>query len=266
MFQEAHEKNKKLVFGLIHLLPMPGTPYYNEGDFERSIEKAVRDAKALENGGASGCLVQTVDKIYPTGDDTDYVRVSCMAVIANEVRRAVGKDFKIGAQIMWNCITPSLAVCKAISADYTRCTALVGSTSTPFGVMNADPLKVYEYRRKIGAENVDMIAEIAGYHFSNGYDRDTLVGLVAKAKMVGANAVEIMHKDEKINNQMETDIRNAYPDMPIILGGGTSVESAASRLRNADGALVGSCFEAGNWGAGINEAIVEAYMKEVERI
>lgn len=266
MFKEAHEKNEKLIFGLIHLLPMPGTPYYKEGDLEKSIEKAVKDAKALENGGAAGCLIQTVDKIYPTGDDTDYVRVSCMAVIASEVRRAVGPDFRIGAQIMWNCITPSLAVCKAVNADYTRCTALVGSTVTPFGVMNADPLKVYDYRRKIGAENVEMIAEIAGYHFSNGYDKETLVGLVAKAKMVGANAVEIMHKDEAVNNQMEADIRSVYPDMPIILGGGTTVESARSRLANADGALVGSCFEAGRWGEGIQEKVVEAYMREVNSI
>lgn len=32
MFREAREQNKKLVFGLIHLLPMPGTPYYEEGN------------------------------------------------------------------------------------------------------------------------------------------------------------------------------------------------------------------------------------------
>ena len=100
MFREAREQNKKLVFGLIHLLPMPGTPYYEEGNYEASIKKAIEDAKALENGGASGCLIQTVDKVYPTGDDSDYTRVSCMAVIANEVKKNVGKDFKIGVQLM----------------------------------------------------------------------------------------------------------------------------------------------------------------------
>ena len=245
---------------------MPGTPYYKEGDYERSVEKAIRDAKALENGGATGCLIQTVDKVYPSGDDTDYVRVSCMSVIANEVRKNVNKDFKVGVQIMWNCITPSLAVAKSVDADFTRCTALVGTAPSPFGKLEANPLKVMEYKRKIGADNVEMIAEIAGYHFQNGYDKRTLLSLVHSAAMVGADAVEIMHKDEIINNQMEEDIRAAYPDMPIILGGGTDVESAKSRLKNADGALVGRCFEAGNWGKGVNEAIVTAYMKEVHAI
>ena len=53
---------------------------------------------------------------------------------------------------------------------------------------------------------------------------------------------------------------------PIILGGGTDVKTAASRLKNADGALVGRCFEAGNWGKGVNESIVATYMDEVKKI
>ena len=267
MFKEARQNNQKLIFGLIHLKPMPGTPFYKDGDYEASIEKAVKDAKALENGGASGCLIQTVDKVYPTGDDSDYVRATCLAVIANEVKKHVGADFKIGVQLMWNCITPSIAAAKAVNADYTRCTALVGQTSSPFGgVINADPLKVLEYRKKIDAEKVELLAEISGYHFHGGYDKEALLSRVSSAVMVRADAVEIMSKDEGLNNRMEQDIRAAYPDLPIILGGGTDVQSAASRLKNADGALVGRCFEGNNWGGGIDEAIVAAYMKEVKSI
>lgn len=266
MFKEAREQNKKLVFGLIHLLPMPGTPYYKEGDFEKSIEKAVFDAKALENGGATGCLIQTVDKVYPSGDDTDYVRVSCMSVIASQVKKAVGPEFKVGVQIMWNCITPSLAVAKSINADFTRCTALIGTTPSPYGLIEADPLKVLEYRKKIDAPHVELIAEIAGYHFKAGYDKDILLGLVQSAATVGADAVEIMHREEEINNRMEEDIRAAFPQMPIVLGGGTDVASAKSRMRNADAALVGKCFEDGKWGGRISEATVAAYMKQVNAL
>lgn len=267
MFQEARKKNQKLIFGLIHLLPMPGTPFYRDGDYGESVKKAVRDAKALENGGAAGCLIQTVDKVYPTGDDSDYVRATCLSVIANEVKRAVGPEFKVGVQLMWNCITPSLAVAKAVQADFTRCTALFGQTASPFGgVINGDPLKVLEYRRKIGAEQVELLAEIAGYHFHGGYDKEALLSRVSSAVMVRADAIEIMSKDEELNNRMGQDIRQAYPDMPIILGGGTDVNSAQSRLRYADGALVGRCFEGENWGGGIDESIVAAYMKEVAKI
>ena len=38
---------KKLVYGMIHLLPLPGTPFYESGNVEKSLEKAIADVKAL---------------------------------------------------------------------------------------------------------------------------------------------------------------------------------------------------------------------------
>ena len=104
---------KKLVIGLVHLLPMPATPLYEEGNIEKMMEKAIKDCKTLQNAGADGGLIQSVDVFYPTTDDTDYARVATISAIAARVRAEVGPDFKIGVQLMMNCITPSLAACKA---------------------------------------------------------------------------------------------------------------------------------------------------------
>ncbi|MFA5528905.1 MAG: BtpA/SgcQ family protein [Peptostreptococcales bacterium] len=255
------KNGKKVVIGLVHLKPLPATPLYKEGDLEESIEKALKDTQALMNGGAHGCLLQSVDRIYPSGDDTDYARVSGMTTIAHEVRKLVGnRDFKIGVQLMWNCITPSLAIAKVTKADFTRCTALVGTTDSPFGVINANPYKVQSYRRNINAMDVKMIAEIQGYHFKGEYDRNTLVASARSAMMVGGDAVEVLHPDEELNNKMVHDIKTALPSLPVILGGGTDLENAARRMKEADGVLVGSCFEGGKWGGFIDESIVKEYM------
>ena len=45
-------KNTKLVIGLVHLLPLPGTPFHEEGNFQKAIEKALTDVQALQDGGA----------------------------------------------------------------------------------------------------------------------------------------------------------------------------------------------------------------------
>ncbi len=263
MFKDAKKKNKKVVIGLIHLLPLPGTTYYKDGDLQKSIEKAIADAQALEKGGAQGCLIQTVDRVYPSGDDTDYVRATSLAVIANEVKKVVSKDFKVGVQIMWNCITPSLAVAKSVGADFTRCTALIGETESPFGRVVADPIKVFEYRNKIEAQSVNMIAEISGYHFKGEYDKENILALVRSAAMVGAEAVEVYNSDEELNNRIVLDIKEAFPNMPIVLGGGTNLDNVKSRLKNADAVLVGSCFENSEWGGNIDQSIVENYMAKV---
>lgn len=251
---------KKLVLGLIHLKPLPGTPLFKEGLFEESMEKAIKDSKALYHGGADGCLVQTVDKIYPSTDDADYARVAAMAIITHAVKQVTGPQFHVGAQIMWNCITPSLGVAKAAGASFTRATALIGTTTSAFGIINANPLKVQNYRKLIGAQNIGIISEIQGYHF-DWIGGDLPIGQRARmAMMAGADAVEVMDGDEDKNNDMVIQIKKTNPDIPVILGGKTDLENVRSRLSLADGALVGSCFEAGNWGREIDENIVKEYV------
>ena len=254
-------QGKKYVVGLVHLKPLPGTPLFQEGDFELSMEKAIKDTQALLDGGADGCLLQSVDRIYHSSDDTDYARVSAMALITHEVKKLIGKrDFKIGLQLMWNCITPSLAIAKVCGADFTRCSCMVGSTPSPFGMINADPLKIQNYRKYINAQNVAMIAEIQGYHFKGDYDPDTIRNLAHSAKNCGADAVEVMHKDEDLNNRIVRDIKSVKGSLPVVLGGGTDLSNVKSRMKDADMALVGSCFQGGNWGANIDSSIVKEYV------
>ena len=162
-------RGKKLVIGLVHLVPMLGTPLYQDGNLDKMTRKAIEDCLTLKKNGADGGLVQTVDVFYPSTDDTDYARVAGLAAVTARVRDAIGPDFLIGAQIMWNCITPSLAVCKAAGADFTRATALAGNTESMFGLIEAQPLKVAEYRKKIEAQNIGILAEISGYHHKGEY-------------------------------------------------------------------------------------------------
>ena len=256
---------KRLIIGLIHLLPLPGTPLYQEGNLEKMTEKAIRDCKALWNAGVDGALLQSVDVYYPSTDDTDYARVAAMAMIATRVKSEVGPEFKIGVQILWNCITPSLAVCKAVGADFTRCTALIKSSESPYGRVEANPLRVAEYRRKICAEKIGMISEVFGYHSGREYNKSVIQTMAADAMRLGADAIEVMSKDFETNERLVKDIKQAG-DFPVILGGGTTLENCRERLRYADGALVGTAFEGGNWGGAVIESIAEAYMKEVRRL
>lgn len=256
--------DKKYIVGLVHLLPLPGTPFFEAGSLEKNIEKAVADALALSRGGAHGCLIQTVDRAYGNQDDTDYARVAAMARIVDAVRKAVPKDFLVGVQLMWNCITPSLAVAKVCGADFVRCTALVGVSDSPYGTVEAQPLKVQEYRRKLDAMDIALIAEIQGYHFQGG-DGDPIKELCSRAYFAayaGADAVEIVDKDEEKNNRMAQAVMQM--GIPVVLGGGTNAGNVKSRMRYARMALVGSCFEKKGWGGAVDESAVREYMKSLE--
>lgn len=251
--------NSKLVIGLVHLKPMPGTPHYKEGDMQRSIDKAVADVTALAKGGADGCLLQTVDRVYPVADDADYARVAGMAAVTSAVRQVAPPGFKIGVQIMWNAISASLAVARVCGASYVRCVGLVGVTDSPFGMVNADPLRVLTYRRQIGAEDVGMVAEIEGMHF-HWLGGKPLPDIARLAVNAGAEAVEITHPDEATCIELVRQVKQAQPKLPVILGGHTNHENAARRLANADGAFVGTCLEKVGWGGEIDVDRVCAYV------
>jgi len=256
---------RKLVLGLVHLLPLPGTPLYQEGNLEKMTRKAIDDCLTLQRAGADGGLIQSVDIYYPATDDTDYARVAAISIIASRVREAVGPDFRLGVQLMWNCITPSLAVCKASGADFTRCTALVASTDSPYGRIEANPLKVAEYRGKICAGNVSLVSEVAGYHVQGAYDAGRVRALASAAMRLGADAVEVMDADPDRNERLVLDVKQAG-DYPVILGGGTTIENCRQRLRYADGAFVGSAIEGGAWGGSIVEPLAVEYVCRVRTL
>ena len=106
---------------------------------------------ALERGGADGCLIQTVDKVFPPEDEADYARVAAVAAITQAVSQATSRDFQIGVQFFVNGISPSLAVAKVCGGSFLRITALVGESDTQWGRVTADPQPFLAYRKKIGA-------------------------------------------------------------------------------------------------------------------
>ena len=261
--------DRQYIIGLVHLPPLPGTPFYQGGGMGNILDKAVADAQALARGGADGCLIQTVDRVYPPTDDADPARVAAMTLVTQAVKNAVPPAFLIGVQLMWNCITPSLAVAKICGADFIRCTALTGTAASPYGTIEADPLKVQSYRRQLDAMDISLVAEIQGYHVQGAEDGlSDVTNRAFFSQYAGADAVEIMHKDEAINGRMAQAIQKM--GIPVVLGGGTNAENVRRRMRYAKMAFVGSCFEKKGWGGAIDEEAVREYMdafhaKEAEK-
>ena len=256
---------RKVIIGMIHLLPSPGTPYHKEGNFEKSLEKAVQGAMALEKGGADGCLIQTVDKVFPTEDEADYARVAAVAAITQAVSQVTSQNFQIGVQIFVNGISPSLAVAKVCGGSFLRITALVGESDTQWGTVKANAEPFLAYRKKLGAENIKLIVGVEGLHFHWRGDPKPVGEIAREVVALGAHAVEVAHADEETNLKLIREVKAAVPDLPVILGGHTKHENAARRLAEADGAFVGTCFE-DQWGGSILEEKVREYMEIVRNL
>ncbi|MBA3943248.1 MAG: hypothetical protein H0X37_01645 [Herpetosiphonaceae bacterium] len=253
---------RKAVLGMVHLGTMPGTPFYEEDSYEATFEKAMEDATALDQGGADGCLVQTVDRVYSVKDESNPTRVAGVANIVRAIDKATRPDFQIGVQIMRNALKASLAVAKVCNGSYLRCGALVGATLTAHGMVEADPLDVMEYRVMIGAQHVKMIVEIDSMHFK-WLGGKPIAEVARNAKYVGADAVSLGDPDEETTLRMIHDVRHAVPGLPIILAGYTNHANAARLMADVDGAFVGTCLERGGWAGHIDIDRVREYVEIV---
>ena len=257
---------KKTIIGMVHLGAMPGTPFYEEGSYEETFERALRDAKALDEGGATGCLVQTVERVYPTKDEADYARVVGVGHIVRAIAKETRPDFQIGVQIMTNSLQASVAVAKSSGGSFLRCFALVGQSLSPWGMIEAKPIEFLRYRQRINATHVKLIAEVDGMHFKWHGEEKPVVDIARTAVNAGADAVEVANADEEANLKQIHDIKAALPNLPVILGGHTNHENVARRLAKADGAFVGSAFEPNGWGTAISKKSVQEYMEIVRSL
>lgn len=256
---------KKLIVGVVHLPPLPGTPYYQEGDLERAIEKTKRCVSVLIEGGAGGCLLQPIERAYHVLDDADYARVAAMTVIVKEARKTAGDVFQVGLQFLWNGVRPALAAAKIGGADFIRCSAICGTVVTPYGTIEADADQIMGYRRQINALQVRISSEVAGYHVAGDHIREEELRIKAgNIVMAGADMFEVYHPNAEYNDWLVKRLKEIREDIPVILGGGTGIETVKQRLKFADGAYVGSCFEDGLWGGEMKTEIVKQYMQKVK--
>jgi uncharacterized protein len=256
---------KKVVLGMVHLGAMPGTPFYEEGSYEQTLEEAVANAVALYEGGADGCLVQTVDRVYTTGEETDPARVVGVGNIVRAIAQATGPEFQIGVQLMRNAIKASLAVAKVSGGTYLRVGALVGATLTAHGIVEANPYDVMQYRARLNAQGIKLIAEIESMHFQ-WWGGKPVVEVARNAQYVGADAVSIGDPDEEKTIRMARDIKKAMPNLPVILAGYTNHDNAARMFAEVDGAFVGTCLEKGGWGGSIDIERVREYVGIVSSV
>jgi hypothetical protein len=167
---------------------------------------------------------------------------------------------------MWNSLKASVAIAKVCNASFIRCTALIGVTISQFGIVEANPYDFMKYRHSIDAENIKLVAEIQGMHFSWFGGERPIAEIARSASTVGAHAVEIAHADEATNNRLVREVKTAHPNLPVILGGFTNQENAAARLADADGAFVGTCLEKGKWGSEIDIDKVRSYVEIVRKL
>ena len=234
---------EKPIIGMVHLWPLPGAPGYTGYGMETIVERALRDAKALVEGGVDGLIVENMwDLPYYVGRDVPPETIAAQAVAAREVVKAV--DVPVGVNVIHNGGRVTLAIAVAAGADFIRVCLLTGARVWDTGELDRGcAAELLRARKSLGAEHIKIFADVDKKHSVPfpGIDLATHIewtefyladALIVSGKMTGA-APEL----EKVKRAKEVAHR------PVLLGSGTTAENIAQFLRYADGAIVGTALK-----------------------
>ncbi|MFH1468561.1 MAG: BtpA/SgcQ family protein, partial [Pseudomonadota bacterium] len=139
----------RAIIGVLHLPPLPGGPRPGPAP-AALLDHALRDAEALAEGGARGCVVENLGDAPFAPDAVEPHVVAHMAVIAAAVVRRFGDVLKVGVNVLRNATLDSLGVASAAGADFVRVNVLSGAMVTDQGLIQGRAREALLYRRRLG--------------------------------------------------------------------------------------------------------------------
>lgn len=237
------------IIGVVHLTPLPGTaraPERAADAMRAALERAVEDARALEDGGLDGIIVENFGDIPFHGARVPAATVAAMSAIATELRRTV--RVPLGVNVLRNDVNAALAIAAGCGLDFVRVNVHAGAMLTDQGVLEGRAAETLAERRRLGAAHVLIFADVLVKHaqpLSGAREallpqlaEDTYRRGMADALIVtGAGTGKVAALGDV------AAVRRAVPEAPVLVGSGVTDATARSVLDVAHGAIVGTWFK-----------------------
>jgi membrane complex biogenesis BtpA family protein len=234
---------EKLLIGVIHLLPLPGSPRWG-GQFQAIIDRAVSDAAAYEEGGARALIIENFGDLPFTKSGVPPETVAAMAVAAREVRRTT--KLAIGFNVLRNDPAAALALCAACDGQFIRVNVHIGVMLTDQGIIEGNAFETVRLRNQL-APGAEILADVHVKHAVTLGDwpieqaaRDTLERGMADGLIVSGQATGHATDLDQVKR-----VRKACPDARLILGSGVTAANVTPFLPYIDAVIVGTSLKAG---------------------
>ncbi len=254
----AQRFGKRAVFGMVHLLPLPGAPLF-AGSLDAAIEAALRDGRAIADGGADGLVVENFGDRPFFKRDVPPETVAAMTRVVAELMREV--RLPTGVNVLRNDARAALAIAAATGAAFIRVNVHTGAMVTDQGIIEGDAANTMRVRDAISpgvavfADHLVKHAVPVGVVDPIQAAKDLRFRGLADALIItGAETAAAADPNQFVL------LRDAV-DAPLIVGSGLTEFNAGS-FPAADGAIVGTSIKrGGKVEAEVDRARVEALVR-----
>lgn len=251
----------KPIIAMAHLLPLPGTPLYDQQKgVDGIIEAVIRDIEALQSGGVNAIMFGNEgDRPYTTKATPETL--ATMAAVVVEAKRHIRIPF--GVNYLWDPVA-SVALAHATGAKFVR-EIFTGVYESDMGLWIPDAAGAVRLRRNLGAScflfyNINAeFASLIGNRSLAARAQSAVFSALADAICVSGPMTGQSVKETDLAH-----VKEAVPDVPVIANTGVKLETVQDILNIADSAIVGTSFKVdGNTWNPVDPDRVSRFMDKV---
>lgn len=225
--------------GVVHLLPLPGSPAPSPG-LDAVIERALADARALRQGGAHGLIVENLgDAPYVRDAVRPWVVAAMTRVVLAVAQEAPG--LHLGVNVLRNDALAALSVAAATGAEFIRVNVYVGAMVTDQGLVEGQARSTLLERNRLGA-STRIAADVLVKH-AEPLGRPGLGQVAADTALRGrADALIITGSGtgRPLDPAHLQEVRARLPGTPLWAGSGVTPKRAPALGSLVDVAIVGT--------------------------
>lgn len=245
---------------MVHAGALPGSPR-SKLPVDALAEAAVTEAQIYADAGIDAVLVENMhDRPYLNGDAGPEI-VAAMTRIGHAVKAAT--RIPCGMQILAAANRQALAAAHAGGLDFVRVEGFVYVHVADEGIIESCAAELLRYRKQIGADSIQIVADIKKKHSSHSITADTDIAATAKAaEFFLADALIVTGTSTAKPADLD-DLRSvrSASSLPLVVGSGVTSANAKGFLDNADAVIVGSDLkESGDWRNPVSADRVSRFM------
>ena len=248
------------MIGVIHVGALPGTPQSSQTVAEL-VAAARAEAMVYRECCVDGVIIENMHDVPYLRGEVGPEIVAAMTAIGAEVKSVC--NLPIGVQILAGANIEAMAVAHAAGLDFIRAEGYAYAHVADEGLIQASAAKLLRYRRMIGAERVQVWADVKKKHAAHAITADVSLGETAETvEFMGADCVIVTGSVTGQAPQI-ADVQEAksHCRLPVFLGSGISESNIDQFYNEADGFIIGSAFKMdGLWSNTIDRTRVTQFL------
>lgn len=229
------------LIGVIHLLPLPGSPRFLTS-MDEILDRALSDARVLQQCGFDAVVIENSGDTPYHPVSIEPTTIAAMSMVADHIRREY--NLKIGINALRNDARAALGIAAAAGGNFIRVNVHTGVYASDQGMLEGQADETLRYRRLLG-QKIAILADVHVKHAVAISDsdiaqaaKDTAYRGLADGLIVTGQATGAHVDPEKLQR-----VKDAVPDRRLFVGSGATADTVGSLLRIADGVIVGSSLK-----------------------